>query len=182
MKRKALRFCSGVLITLVIVLNEAAIYSIVVLIFDDSPPTRYNIVSQNDHGLRGVLRDLCVSIKLSASLEKKCFGYKAIIVRLPNAQNGELAFSKPRSQKIYIEQHLFEILTTAEIKALLAHEIGHKLLRTSDEFIVDKFAARLAGSQAMIEVLRKVAKLMNNEGTNKEIATRIQMLAMFNKI
>ncbi len=180
MKRKASRFFSGVLIALALALSVAEVSLIVVLIFDDSPPAEYNIISQDNHGLQRTVYDLCVVTKLSVSLEKKCFGYKVIIVSLSDTQNRMLAFSKLRSHKIYIEQHLLEILTTAEIKALLAHEIGHKLLWTDNEFVVDKFAAKLTSAPVVIEVLKKAAKLMDNEEANREVATRIKVLKSSN--
>ena len=134
-------------------------------------PFRYAEIKTQENKLKQEIIGICRKVHEFHN-EKECAKQKPIIfsfsfIRLIRnvAFNESLPLAYvlnfDSSKAIFLDKILIDNFAEDEIQFVLAHELGHKLKNTANEFVVDRFAALTVGAEAGIGFYKRIQKVQN---------------------
>lgn len=127
-------------------------------------------IQESEKILNWDIAELCGKLKCKRNFEAKVYAY--------NFHREFFAYTlKLHYGKVFISRKLTLNLNREELTCVLAHELGHALRQTDNEFEADSVAAETVGKKPCVSALTKIAKLANiNPFGQNELVRRIRQL------
>ncbi|KKU12059.1 MAG: hypothetical protein UX18_C0032G0005 [Candidatus Azambacteria bacterium GW2011_GWC2_45_7b] len=154
----------GILVVYIILTADVASYILGLRPDAYLLPFHYQQTKDYENKFKIETASICSQIKHRYN-EKECATIRPIVVWVSFFEKIEkiAAWTFPFHKSIYLSKKLIDNFTESELKFALAHEIWHQLANSSDEFLVDRFAAEMISADSGISFYGRIPKIYGIE-------------------